>query len=309
MITRRDSIKLFGAVAASSILPLGSFATAVKPADPPFRYCLNTSTIRGQGQGLVESIEIAAKAGYDGVELWVTDVQAYVKQGKSLAELRKILESNSLVVEGAIAFAQWSLDDPEQRRNGMMQMEAEMKMMAQLGCKRFAAPPSGFSGAQMDFLKAGERFREAIALGRKTGVMPQLEFQGGSKVLHHLGQAMFVAVATNDPDARILADVYHLYKGGSGFNGLKMIDGSMLEIFHINDYPGNVPLPELKDSHRVYPGDGAAPMKEILTDLRLMGGTKVLSLELFNADYWKQDALEVAKTGLQKMKKVVQSSL
>jgi len=50
-------------------------------------------------------------------------------------------------------------------------------------------------------------------------------------------------------------------------------------------------------------------MKEILTDLRLMGGTKVLSLELFNADYWKQDALEVAKTGLQKMKKVVQSSL
>jgi len=36
-----------------------------------------------------------------------------------------------------------------------------------------------------------------------------------------------------------------------------------------------------------------------------MGGTKVLSLELFNETYWKQDALQVAKTGLQKMKLLV----
>jgi 2-keto-myo-inositol isomerase len=37
-----------------------------------------------------------------------------------------------------------------------------------------------------------------------------------------------------------------------------------------------------------------------------MGGTKVLSLELFNEAYWKQDALTVCKTGLEKMKKVVE---
>jgi hypothetical protein len=30
-----------------------------------------------------------------------------------------------------------------------------------------------------------------------------------------------------------------------------------------------------------------------------------LSLELFNRQYWQQDAFEVAKTGLEKMKKVV----
>jgi hypothetical protein len=35
-----------------------------------------------------------------------------------------------------------------------------------------------------------------------------------------------------------------------------------------------------------------------------MGGTKVLSLELFNETYWKQDALQVANTGLQKMKRL-----
>ncbi|HDR52811.1 MAG TPA: sugar phosphate isomerase/epimerase, partial [Mariniphaga anaerophila] len=35
------------------------------------------------------------------------------------------------------------------------------------------------------------------------------------------------------------------------------------------------------------------------------GGKKVLSLEFFNPEYWKRDALEVAKTGLMKMKEVV----
>ena len=35
------------------------------------------------------------------------------------------------------------------------------------------------------------------------------------------------------------------------------------------------------------------------------GGTKVLSLELFNKTYWAQDAMLVAKTGLQKMKSLV----
>ena len=113
------------------------------------------------------------------------------------------------------------------------------------------------------------------------------------------------AAAANDPDARILPDVYHLFRGGSGFEGLKLVNGKAIEVIHINDYPGNKPVHEQTDSDRVYPGDGAAPLKQILTDLKSMGGVKVLSLELFNKSYWSQDALAVAKTGLQKMKVLV----
>jgi len=64
-------------------------------------------------------------------------------------------------------------------------------------------------------------------------------------------------------------------------------------------------LNEQTDSDRIYPGDGAAPVKQVLRDLQAMGGTKVLSLELFNKTYWSQDALLVAGTGLQKMKSLV----
>jgi sugar phosphate isomerase/epimerase len=84
-----------------------------------------------------------------------------------------------------------------------------------------------------------------------------------------------------------------------------MLDGSVVEIFHMNDYPGSIPREQLQDRDRIYPGDGVAPLKQLLTHLKNMSGQKILSLELFNRDYWAQDPLTVARTGLEKMKKVV----
>ena len=44
---------------------------------------------------------------------------------------------------------------------------------------------------------------------------------------------------------------------------------------------------------------------EILGALNEMGGTKILSVELFNPEYYKQDANKVATTALNKMKNLV----
>ena len=105
-----------------------------------------------------------------------------------------------------------------------------------------------------------------------------------------------------------MPDVYHLFKGGSDFDALKLIKGSVIEIFHMNDYPGSPAREEMKDSDRVYPGDGVGPISQVLNDLYRPGETTVLSLELFNPGYWQQDALEVARTGLMKMKEAVSAA-
>jgi sugar phosphate isomerase/epimerase len=180
-----------------------------------------------------------------------------------------------------------------------------MEMMASLGCPRMAAPSAGVKPTdQLDLFKVGERFAELIALGRETGVTPQLEFWGASRFFH-LGQVLMAAAVAKNPGVRILADVYHLHRGGSGFEGLKMIDGSLIEIFHMNDYPDTIAREKLEDKDRIYPGDGVAPLKQVLTDLKNMKGPKILSLELFNREYWSQDPLLVAKTGLEKMRKAL----
>ncbi|MGB2820836.1 MAG: sugar phosphate isomerase/epimerase, partial [Phycisphaerae bacterium] len=57
--------------------------------DEPFGYCLNTATIRGHGLGIVEQVELAAAAGYGGIEPWIDDIEAYRDAGGSLRDLRK----------------------------------------------------------------------------------------------------------------------------------------------------------------------------------------------------------------------------
>lgn len=304
MAHRREVLKKLGLGACLVIGPQIVKSQESTQAESKFVYCLNTSTISGQQLGLKANIEIAARAGYDGVELWIRDIQEYLEAGNSIHSLKRLLSDSKLTFENAIGFAPWMVDDEQRRNEGMQQMAAEMELLASLGCKRVAAPAAGVD-APLDLFRAGERYRELLELGRKTGVMPQLEFWGAFPYFHHIGQALMVAAVAGDSDARILPDVYHLFRGNSSFDALDLLNGEAIEVFHFNDYPGDIDREMQEDKDRVFPGDGVAPWPKISKTLKSMAGSKVLSLELFNRSYWQMDALEVAKTGLEKMKRLM----
>ena len=275
-----------------------------------FRYCLNMSTIRGQELSLVDDIETAGKAGYDSIEPWMRKIDQYAKDGGSLSDLGKRIKDLGLTVESAIGFAKWIVDDEAERKKGLEQAKHDMDKLRQIGGLRLAAPPVGATNkAGLDLFKAAERYRALLVLGDEMGVVPQVEVWGFSKNLSRLGESMFVAIESGHPKACLLPDVYHIFKGGSDFAGLTQISRQSIQVFHVNDYPASPPRGEMNDSHRVYPGDGVAPLKMIYEILIANGCHPVLSLELFNRDYWKQDALEVARTGLMKTKESVAKAI
>ena len=296
--TKRTSIVFGGTSRAGSTRAL------------PFRYCFNTSTIRGQKLSLEREIEITAQAGYNAIEPWVDKIHSYVRDGGNLKDIRRKISDSGLTVESSISFFQWIVDDDAQRSKGLEQVKRDMDVLAQIGGKRIAAPPAGATRqAGLDLMKAAERYRALLELGERMGVVPQLELWGSSKNLHRLGQGMFVVIESGHPKACLLPDVYHTYKGGSDFNGFKNISASTIQVFHLNDYPADPPRETIGDRDRVYPGDGIAPLTQIIRDLQANGSRAFLSLELFNPTYWKQDPLAVAKTGLAKMKTSVQKAL
>lgn len=309
-LSRRQAIAGVGLITGASLLP--SCATthakaSAKLLKQPFSYCLNTSTIMGQKLGLEKEIEITAEAGYDGIEIWIPTLQQFIDSGGQLRELKKKIDGLGIRVENAIGFAQWIVDDEAVRAKAFAQARTEMELLAQLGCRRIAAPPAGATDVEQLSLDAvAERFHALVELGTSVGVIPQLEVWGFSKHLHKLSQVLYVAAECGHKNTRILPDAYHLYKGGSAFEGLGLLAPDAIEIFHMNDYPAQPDRKSIGDKDRVYPGLGVAPLKKILTDLADPTHPKVLSLELFNRDYWEQDPLVVAKEGLQSMKKAVE---
>src|SRR5436190_19933144 len=102
-LSRRSALvqtsRLLGAAVVVQQLGFSSTRAAAESApNKPFRYCLNTATIRGQKLGIVKQVEIAGQAGYDGIEPWVDSIQEYVKGGGSLPDLKKRLEDSGVSV-------------------------------------------------------------------------------------------------------------------------------------------------------------------------------------------------------------------
>jgi 2-keto-myo-inositol isomerase len=291
------------AISNSTALPLEN--NKDKPGS--FLYSLNMSTLRGHNLGFRKELEVASKAGFKSVEIWINTLQDFLKSGASLAEAKRIVDDLGLKVEDAIGFATWIVEDQTARSKALDQLKMEMDQLAQIGCPRIAAPPMGATtGEILELPKMAERYRKILELGDQTGVVPHLELWGFSKNLSRVGELLYVAVESGHPSARVLMDVYHLHKGGSGMESVKDVGKPLIEIFHINDYPATPPRESIADADRIYPGDGIAPLKVLLKTLKNPEKPVILSFEVFNKNYYAQDALLVAKTGLEKMKKVTE---
>jgi sugar phosphate isomerase/epimerase len=309
-VNRRQWLGAAACTAALGIGDAGSAASSEQAKPDPFIYSLNTSTIRGQKIPIDQEVTIAAKAGYQAIEPWTQELDQFVQAGGRLRDLRKRIQDAGLRVESAIGFCEWIVDDEGRRKKGLEEARRAMDLVQQIGGRRLAAPPVGATKqTDLVLLRAAERYRALLEVGDKIGVVPQVEVWGFSSTLSRLGECALLAIESGHPQACILADVYHLHKGGSGFGGLRLLNSVAMHVFHMNDYPANPPRAEITDAHRVYPGDGVAPLRQMIRDLHHIGFRGVLSLELFNRDYWKQDALTVARTGLQKTRDVVRQAL
>jgi sugar phosphate isomerase/epimerase len=307
-----------GALAAVGAAMVSSSAAAAqtprpasarpRPANEPFGYCLNTSTIRGNNLDITGVVAAASKAGFHAIEPWIMEIDKYTSGGGTLKDLGKRIADAGLTVEDAIAFNSFLDDDDTRRAASMEKLKVDMDKVAQIGGTRIAAPP-GNSRAAVSLDNAAKYYREALEMGEKMGVPPLLELWGTHPVLGPLSHGIYVTVAAGRADASLLLDVFHLYTSGTPFTALKQINGASLHVIHLNDYPQATDSSTLNDGNRLYPGDGVAPLRQILRDLRDNGFRGYLSLELFNREYWTRSADENLKTAMEKIRATVRSAM
>ena len=304
-----SAVGSLGAAVAAALAPAAATQQKGRPrtAGEPFGYCLNTSTIRGNQLDIVRVVEAAGKAGFDAIEPWIAELDTYTKGGGALKDLGRRIADAGLTVENAIAFNSFLSDDAAERAASMERLKLDMDKVAQIGGTRIATPPGRGSAVSLD--NAARYYRDALEMGEKMGVQPLLELWGTHPLLGPLRNGIYVTVAAGRPDASLLLDIFHLYKSGTPFTSLRQINGGALHVMHINDYPQAADPATLNDGNRVYPGDGVAPFRQILRDLRDNGFRGCFSLELFNRDYWTKSADENLKTGLEKIRAVVRQAL
>ncbi len=263
---------------------------------------INSSTIRPTP--VERKIEAAARAGYDGIELWIDEIDGYERDGGSLEDLGKRIRDAGLIVPNVIGLWDAMPADEAAWPACLELQKGRMERSRRVGAQRIAviATPDR---PEIDVLWAAERYRRYLDAGDEIGIRAAIEFVGFFRGIHTLGQAVAIAMESGHPEPCIVADTFHLYRGGSMYDSIRWLRGDLLGVCHVNDAPASPPQFEQGDSDRVYPGDGILPLEAFLQRLWTLGFRGPLSLELFREEHWKMDPLEVARTGLRKIHEVL----
>ncbi len=318
-ITRRKALTT---TAKASVAAMAGYAFGPKDVTPsaanktetdeklPFRISLNSSTISAYKLPVDQQIDKVAAAGFDGIELWMRDVRTYLENGGTTATLRQKLQAGNLILEGMIGFAPWCSDNTGERKKAVAQLREEMLLTAEMGGKYIAAPILSLKNLDCTkFDEYIERYSAILDLKAETTVTPLLELWGMG-ALNKLADCAKIAIGTGHPDAAMLLDFYHIYRGGNAWETLELLNGARLPVIHMNDYPATPSSEKLTDADRVLPGEGICPFKEILPKLYASGFRGGLSVELFNKGYWaSMDVDTLLKKSYESTFKVVKNTV
>lgn len=245
---------------------------------------------------LLADIEISAELGYDFIEIWKAKLYDYLKL-KNIDEL-----INSLVKNNMKAYAINSIENITFRnKEDLNYIKEELIRLCEIAnkikCDYIVVVPSPKpSGVSREEIKQESISRleelSKIAQGYDTGLA--FEFIGtGNCSVKTLDDAWQIVKGAELENVGLVVDAFHFYTGGSSIQSIKKIPPDKIIIFHINDCE-DLPIEKLQDKHRLLPGEGVIPLREIAGALKSIGYNRVVSVELFRPDYWKWDAKKLA---------------
>jgi sugar phosphate isomerase/epimerase len=258
---------------------------------------LNAITIKNAP--LLEKIRAAGEAGYGGIGLWADELQKFRAENGSLERVKAALQAARLEVVEICAIGGWMWAAPEAREKKFASCEETFRLAQEVGSPVVIACASEGEGSPA---QAVEDYAVVCDLASDYGVTPALEFIGPFRMVKDVATAWAIVREANRPNAALLVDTFHYYRGSSRLEDLAQVPGGKVALVHINDVV-DLPREQLNDGHRVLPGEGVLNLDDILGVLERQGYQGYLSLELFNEELWGRPAAEVARRGRESLRK------
>ncbi|GAB6929494.1 sugar phosphate isomerase/epimerase [Paenibacillus sp. JCM 10914] len=243
-----------------------------------------TSAGLGKLESDIQLIELASRYGFQCVDL---DAKALIDRlGEGAAV--DLLASHQIKL-GAIGLpVEWRGTD-EQFLEGLVNLPAAAAAAKVLGgtrCCTYILPSTDMPSASFMAI-ATKRLRTCAVILGAYGISLALEFVGP----HHLRTAWknpFIWTveetlqwidAIGEPNVGLLYDAYHWYTNNLNVSDIHNLRADQIVHVHINDAK-DVPVEEVLDNDRVYPGEGVIDLPSFLKALRDIGYTGPVTQEI-----------------------------
>lgn len=256
------------------------------------------------GLPLEREIELAAQAGYGGIEIFIPKLAPYF-ESHTVEDLARLFKSNGLKPLSMNGIENINLRTPEELAALKAQCAELAELSQRIGCPTIVVVPSpNTSGASWEHIKADttSALSELADVAAPYGVTLAFEFLAPVNcTVRTLAQGWEIVQATGRPNVGLVFDTYHFYVGGSSWESMEDFDMKRLYIVHINDAE-DLPFAELTDGHRLLPGEGAFPLERMFSSLKQRGYRGAYALEVMRPAYRERDPLEYQRAGFEASK-------
>lgn len=246
---------------------------------------------------LETDIKAASKAGYDLLEIWASKLRKYLETNTP-RDLKAMLDEHGLEPYSINSIEHVTFRTPAEYEGIKAECEELTSIAGAIGCPYVVVVPGKLPGgkSEEEIIEGSvEVLRELSDIAAKHGVSLAFEFLGQTDCsVQTLDLCKEIVERTDRENIGLVIDTFHFYAGNSSFEAIDELDPSKLFIFHINDAE-DLPKDELTDAHRLYPGTGILPIKEIKAHFDKIGYDRMVSIEIFRPEYWDHDPYEVAE--------------
>jgi 2-keto-myo-inositol isomerase len=247
---------------------------------------------------LVTDIKAASQAGFDLIEIWAAKLRKFLKTN-SVADLQQLLKEHNLEPYSINSIEHITFRTNEDYENIIKAQCEELSSIAgEIGCQYIVVVPGKLpENATKDEIIAEsvKVLNELGDIAEKHNVSLAFEFLGQTDCsVQTLDLCNEIVEKVNRKNVGNVLDTFHFYAGNSTFEAIDALNPEKLFIFHINDAE-NLPKEKLTDAHRLYPGEGILPIKEIKAHFDKIGYDRMVSIEIFRPEYWNENPFEVAR--------------
>lgn len=246
---------------------------------------------------LLTDIRAAHAAGFDCLEIWAAKLRAFLKSNTTAA-LKGAFAEHHIEAYSINSIERITFRDDEGHAALLVECDELCRIAAEIGCPYVVVVPGYLpaSASREQIIVESVRVLDALSdIAAKHDVSLAFEFLGQTDCsVQTLDLADEIVRRVARPNVGLVIDSFHFYAGGSRLEAIEALDPQRLFIFHINDAE-DLPREQLEDRHRLLPGLGILPLKEIIAALRRIGYDRVTSVEIFRPEYWERDPIELAR--------------
>jgi 2-keto-myo-inositol isomerase len=222
----------------------------------------------------------------------------YFLKIKTTTDLKTLLKENNLEPYSINSIEHITFRNDEDYEKIKAETEEFSRIAGEIGCPYIVVVPGKLpeNASEEEIIEESVRVLNELAdIAEKYNVGLAFEFLGQADCsVQTLDLDKKIVEKVNRENVGLVIDTFHFYAGNSSFEAIETLDPKKLFIFHINDAE-DLPKEELTDAHRLYPGLGILPIKEIKERFDKIGYDRMVSIEIFRPEYWNADPLEVAK--------------